>query len=483
LRASPPGFRPGRQSGRPVTTDDPVELERQRLARDLEAQTLGERLTRDVLLPSPRWSLAAKIALALAAALVVSYLLVWVRAVQDVGGPEGYIRGTSDRGPVDFVSTLTGGYIISQGGGTQLYDLPTQQIAQNFILDPLPPGKLLPYNHLPWEALLVAPLMDMPFPIVFAFWTMLAGLAIGISLGMMDSALPVTRQVGWVMSMAACSYLPLIRSLMLGQNSPMVLMGLCGTYVAIKRNKPGWAGAALLLVALKPQVLPLVLLLVLAQGHWRAIGSFVVGFGALSILSMPVLGLDWPIRYASLLLGVANWQDAAAIDPGIMHNWRGFFTNLFDGGGAVGIMLILATLLSVMLLLWTWLRSRRASGEDTDSPSFDPTRWDLLWALTVVVAVLISPHLNPHDLSLLIFPAWIAGAYAMSTVWYRWVSVGVLAVLWAGYLLAPLAMYAEDPGIFVIPSVLLMSVGAVLLGWQATVGRWRVSTVRLVDGP
>jgi hypothetical protein len=417
----------------------------------------------------------------MAAGLVVAYLLIWVRAVQDVGGPEGYIRGTvgsagvEGRGPVDFVSTLTGAYIIRQGAGTDLYDLQTQQFAQNDVLSPLPPGRLLPYNHLPWEALVVFPLMDLPFPLIFAFWTMLAGLAIGVSLGMMDSALPVSRQVGWVMSMAACSHLPLIRSLMLGQNSPMVLMGLCGTYVALKRNKPGWAGASLLLVALKPQVLPLVLLLVVAQGHWRAIGAFFAGLGILTVAAMPLLGIDWPIKYVSLLLGVADWPDAAAINPEIMHNWRGFFTDLLGQGmgGMVGPLVVAASAASIALVVWTWLRSRRPH-ESADEPVvLEPTRWDLIWALTVVVAVLISPHLNPHDLSLLIFPAWIAGAYAMSTVWYKWVSVAVLGVLWAGYLLAPLAMYADNPALFVIPNVLLMAAGALLLAWQAAVGRWR----------
>jgi hypothetical protein len=455
-----------------------VELERQRLARELEAQTMSERLHKDVLLPAQGWSLVARLALVLSAGLVIAYLLVWVRAVQDVGGPEGYIRGTSDRGPVDFVSTLTGAYIIRQGAGTDLYDLQTQQFAQNEVLRPLPPAGLLPYNHLPMEALVIAPFMDLPFPIVFAFWTMLAGLAIGVSLGMMDSALPVTRQVGWVMSMAACSYLPLIRSLMLGQNSAMVLMGICGTYVALKRNKPGWAGAALLLVALKPQVLPLILLLVLAQGHWRAVVAFLGGFAALTVVAMPILGIDWPIKYVSLLLGVADWQNAAAINPEIMHNWRGFFSNLFGDGalGLVGPFMVLASILSVMLALWAWLRSRRRFVEDVRGAQvIDPTRWDLLWAVTVIVAVLISPHLNPHDLALLIFPAWIAGAYAMSTVWHKWVSVTMLAILWAIYLLAPLTMYSDNPGLFVIPSVLLMVAGALLLAWQAVAGKWRVA--------
>ena len=50
--------------------------------------------------------------------------------------------------------------------------------------------------------------MDLPYPIVFALWTLLCGIAIGMSLGLLDGALPVARPVGWVLSLAACSYLP-----------------------------------------------------------------------------------------------------------------------------------------------------------------------------------------------------------------------------------------------------------------------------------
>jgi hypothetical protein len=208
--------------------------------------------------------------------------------------------------------------------------------------------------------------------------------------------------------------------------------------------------------------------------------AFLGGFAVLTVAAMPILGIDWPIKYVSLLLGVADWQNAAAINPEIMHNWRGFFSNLFgDGGlGFVGPFMIIASILSVVLALWAWLRSRRRFVEDVRGAQvIDPTRWDLLWAVTVIVAVLISPHLNPHDLALLIFPAWIAGAYAMSTVWHKWVSITMLAILWATYLLAPLTMYSDNPGLFVIPSVLLMVAGALLLAWQAVAGKWRVETV------
>ena len=457
-----------RDNGAPEPTADPVELERKLIARE-------EGLPEDEGdgAEASGWTFPRKIAVALSLALVIGYLVLWAQNVQQSGGPEGYIRGTEGRGPVDFISQLTGALVVHEGNGTRLYDLDIQRDAQNRIFEGYRPAlttaQILPFNHVPFEALLLAPLMDLPYPLVFALWTLLSGVAVGMSLGMLDGSIPVARPVGWVMSLAACSYLPLIRGLMLGQNSALVLLGLVGLYVALKRGQYGWAGAWLALVALKPQVLPVVLLAVALVGYWRTLAAFAGILVGLTVLAMPFLGVGWPVEYGRLLLGVANWGSTAAIDPGIMHNWRGFFANLLGPGGA-GLVLplfVIMSLLSAGFVVWVWMRTRAQSptedeyGYDTEPEiySYRP-RHDLYWALVGIVAVLTSLHLNPHDLTLLIFPAWIVGAYATSGRWGSTVSRIALALLWAGYAAGIGTLVAASE--VVIPSVLVM-VGVALL--------------------
>jgi hypothetical protein len=460
------------RSGDPAV--DPVELERKLQAEQEQTGYEESSHTRSI----GGWTLVQKMAVAVALALIVGYLLLWAQNVQSSGGPEGYIRGNADRGPIDFISTLTGALVIRDADATRLYNLDVQRDAQNSIFDGYRPSlstdQILPYNHIPFEALLVAPFMNLPYPIVFALWTLLCGVAIGMSLGLMDGALPVARPVGWVLSMAACSYLPLIRGLMLGQNSALVLLGMCGLYVSLKRGLDGWAAAALVLVSLKPQILPAVLLLLVLERHWKALGIFVSVMVGMSIAAMPLLGVMWPIDYVKLLLGVAGWGNTGAIDPAIMHNWRGFFTNLLGdtAPGLVTPFFILLSLVSLALVAWAWYRTRpRLSSEygyederDVESPSDYVPRRDLLWALMGIAAVLTSLHLNPHDLALLIFPAWIIGAYATSGLWSKGLSRLWLALLTFGYILAPLTL--TNPTAVVIPSVLLMAVASGLLAWQ-----------------
>ncbi len=455
-------------------TTDPVELERRLLARE---QT-DPADTPETTWPEGHWTLLRKLAVAVAIALIIGYLLLWAQNVQQTGGPDGYIRGNADRGPVDFISTLTGALVIREGNGSKLYNLDLQTNAQNRIYDgyrpPINKNQILPYNHLPFEALFISPFMDLPYPIVFAIWTLICGIAIGMSLGLLDGALPVLRPIGWVLSMAACSYLPLIRGLMLGQNSPLVLLGLCGLYVTLKRGQGIWAGAALSLVALKPQVLPVILLLLILQRHWNTIVVFSGIMLGLTIASMPVLGATWPFQYAQLLIGVAGWANVSAIDPAIMQNWRGFLTNLLGTGplsGLVSPLFAILSLATILLVVYVWWRTSRRQEdpktiygpENTPVDAAYSPQFDLLWALAGIAALLTSLHLNPHDLTLLVFPAWIIGAYASSGLWSRAFSRLWLVILWVGWALAPLTLW---PTLIVIPGVLLMTLACLLLSWR-----------------
>lgn len=441
------------------TVVDPVERERRELFGGRGPGAGGRDVGDDISPGSKvRWGFGSKLAVALSLGLLAAYLILWVGTVRQQGGPEGYVRIT------DFVSTLTGARIIRDGDGALLYDLPTQRNAQNRVREPyLPPldTDILPYNHLPFEALLVSLLVDMPYPLAFGLWTLVAGMAIGAALGLMDGVLPLPRPAGWVLSLAACSYYPLVRGLMLGQNSALVLLGLCGLYVALRKGSERWAGAALLLVALKPQALPVVGLLLLVERRWKTLAIFAGLLTALSLAAMTVLGPGWPLQYAGLLLGVAGWDNPEAINPAIMHNWRGFTTNLFGSWAQalVSPLFILLTIISIAAALWAWTRPTPTT--HNSQLITHNSRSDLGWALAGIVSVLVSLHLNPHDLTLLIFPAWILSAYAITGRFGERLSTLWLALLWIGYAIAALVLGA--PMVMVVPSVLLMAVGAGLL--------------------
>ena len=438
----------------------------------MDTSTVQGAQTQTTETPAPQAPSAQRLlrvaAIATCLGLLFVYMLGWVAAGRDpeLQGFDGMVRRA------DFVSTLTGARIIADGNGQNLYNLDVQREAQNAVRAPyfqLDSGTILPYNHIPFEALLVTPLMQvgLPYTAIFTIWDLLMLAALALALGAMQRVLPVQGAALLVMLLAAISYQPLSRSFILGQNSPVVLLGICLVYASARRKLDVWAGLALLLVALKPQVLPVVGLVLLLQGRWRALLTFGAALAVLCVAVMPVLGVGWPLQYAQLLVGVAGWQDTGAIDPGIMHNWRGFATNLFGGWapGLVTPLFLLLSLLSVGLIVWLWLRTRNAQTTSQRDPA-QLVQVDLLWAVAGIMAVLTSLHLNPHDLTLLIFPAWIIGAYALNGA-FAGTSRTLLALLWAGYFLIPLTFFLDEmPGVKpcgVVLSVLLMAGAALLL--------------------
>lgn len=442
-----------------------------RKASDMNSSTLQSAPTQAAAARSPGGSPTERrlrvLAIAACAALLLVYVLSWFAATRDpqMQGFDGLVRRS------DFLSNLTGAKIIAEGNGHNLYDLDAQRDAQNAVLAPyfkLDPDKILPYNHIPFEAMLTAPLImsGVPYTAVFTLWQALMLALLAGSIWTMQRVLPVHGTALLVMALAAVSYQPVARSFILGQNSPVVLLGICLVCAASRQKQEIWAGLALLLVAPKPQVLPLIGLVLLLQGHWRTLFVFAGAMSALCVAAMPVLGADWPLQYIRLLVGVAGWQETGAIDPGIMHNWRGFASNLFGGWAPTLVtpIFLLLTLLSVGVVVWMWLRTRGASSAEGRRVTFD-----MLWAVGGIVAVLTSLHLNPHDLALLIFPAWIVGAYALNRAFGR-ASQQWLALLWLGYALVPLSFFLQEvPGVKeagVVLNVLLMAGAALLLAWR-----------------
>ncbi|MDQ3705577.1 MAG: DUF2029 domain-containing protein [Chloroflexota bacterium] len=421
--------------------------------------------------PSPQRMLRL-LAIVTCAALLLVYLLDWYAVTRDpqMHGFDGVVRRS------DFLSNLTGAKLIAEGNGHNLYNLDVQRDAQNAVLAPyftLDPGKILPYNHVPFEAMLTAPLVasGVPYTAIFTLWELLMLGLLAASIWTMQRVLPVRGAALPIMVLAVVSYQPVARAFILGQNSPMVLLGICLVYAASRRRLDVWTGLALLLVVPKPQVLPVIGLLLLLQGRWRALLVFGGALLALCVAAMPLLGADWPLQYVRLLVGVAGWQDTGAIDPGIMHNWRGFATNLFGGWapGLVTPIFLLLTLLSLGLLVWLWLRARGASTSTAEAHATGQASFDMLWAVAGIVAVLTSLHLNPHDLVLLIFPAWIVATYALSGAFGVASRVGLVA-LWLAYaLMATTSLLQAVPAIRwsgVVLNVLLMAGMALWLVWQ-----------------
>jgi hypothetical protein len=111
---------------------------------------------------------------------------------------------------------------------------------------------------------------------------------------------------------------------------------------------------------------------------------------------------------------------------------------------------LLLSLLSIVLLVRACHRGGRAG-------RLSPVH-DLQWALGVTVSLVTAIHLNPHDLTLILFPAWIVASCALVATPRRRGATSWLWVLWLGYAAGILPAFP-----FVLLNVTLMGAALVLL--------------------
>lgn len=310
------------------------------------------------------------------------------------------------------------------------------------------------------------PLVYMPYTWAQAFWlVMLQWMAIGagILLLSVNKCKPSPGLLVAVLLLVLTFY-PITRSIFMGQFTIPVLLFLSLSLWLLRREQDGWAGVALALTSIKPQmvifVAPWILLWVLSQRRYRFFAGF-FGAGILLLLSSMVLHPSWPLDFwqdTQLYRQVAGGRNPLALM--LAWLWPGYPQPLFYAiaGGLTAVT------------LWKWWQ-----GWGGDESRFTQ---GLHWA--IVVSLLITFQTGTTNYVLLLIPifAWLtllAGRFG------RWpavmVAAGLNLALWVLFL-RTVDGNAESLALFLpLPWLCL----AVLVGldlWQ-----WRVKRLTAVTAP
>jgi len=340
-----------------------------------------------------------KLGAALCLLLLLVYGMLWSGTVQQIGGSDNYVRQTS------FLAPLTGALIVAGDRPRQLYDGATQQAAQTLARGAeVDAGRLLPYLDPPPVALALAPLTraGLPYTILFTAWAVVTTTAAGLCVGLLAGRWPAPQGTPWLLMLACTSFLPLISSLMLGQNAVPALLGWVGATVALKGRRDWLAGAAGALAGLQPASAPALLLALMVARRPRAVLALLAVWLGAALALTPLLGGDWAARYARFF-----WQEQGGA----------------QGGAPVAVALA-AGALALALAAVTW--TRRASADLSAT-------WDLRWALTLLAGLLPVIALGVNALALAVAPAWIIGTHVATGRLRAGVRLFWLLWLWLGY--------------------------------------------------
>lgn len=380
-------------------------------------------------------------------------LLVFVLALAAFAGarPRASLQGT------DFPDFYCAGHMLAGGHGHQLYDADLQRQYQARYAGRV--GTL--YIHPPFEAALYLAVAWLPLRYAYLLWSLLNLAFLMVAARRLARELVPPRD--WLVWLAASlTFVPVLLCLLQGQDSLLVLLLVVLAFAALRRGRAFAAGCWLALGLFKFHlVLPLVLVLVLTQSR-NARSGLAKGFSlvalALAGLSAVVSGWSVFLLYPDFLLHLQT-QPFAGITPQAMANLRGLVYLLFHTDrscAAVAVLLIL----SVAALIKT-LTAWKKEGE-----------FDLAFANTVVFALLVSYHLNPHDLSLLLLPIAVLLRRTLTqrprvSETAHWMTLGLLGILF----LPPVHLWALRAGAYALLGFPML---ALFMGGTSIVRQGRV---------
>jgi hypothetical protein len=162
------------------------------------------------------------------------------------------------------------------------------------LYDPNAPG----FYFMPWSLLLFIPTVWFPPAIGQGMLNVLTLIGVLMAVRIFGDG------VSWWLKFLACIPFSLFVLLITGNLDGIVLLGFCMSLWGIKSRQPFLLATGLWLATMKPiNILPLLVFVFATTWRW----SWKDKFKALSLLfisiivSFPLFGLDWPLRYYSYL--------------------------------------------------------------------------------------------------------------------------------------------------------------------------------------
>ncbi len=295
-------------------------------------------------------------------------------------------RSSIRSGAIDFRGYYTAGAMLRTHNAALLYDSPTEQRLQNALVAPA--QFTLLFFAPPFAALPFAPLSLAPYKTALALFALLNLALLALTVRIMRPHLRALS-ARWrpTPALLFLSFLPVGLTLVMGQLSILVLLICSLAFTLLETEQPLLAGLVFSLALMKLQLALPVAILFLLWKRWRFTLGFLLGAASLAALSAAILGPHnlpsylHSITHTSALAGT-TLQSTVGIGPRRMPNLYGLFFTLTPTNRLATALTLIAS-----LALLAWAATRRAS-----------------FPLALLVALLVSYHLYPCDLTLLLLP-------------------------------------------------------------------------------
>ena len=305
----------------------------------------------------------------------------------------------------DFKGYYTGGRFFVEGRLAELYNFEAQQAFQKSLA--IPEDKLLPFIHPPFTVILWAPFALRNYALGLLLWWAAGLLALVVSLRLLRRELMPASNVSLRrLVLLAFLFYPALAWFLYAQNTALTLLLYTLTFVLLRRGRDFAAGLALGLLLYKPQLALVLCGVLVIKWRWRALLGVALCAGlwlALGFALSPAAMREYATISPKLLSLLVS---ASSPDSKVwaVHTFYSFAVLLLGGLWPRGAEILGALLTSGGLILvatWWW-----------SAPWQPGTRaWDMVFAATLTLGLLITPYVYFYDLMLLLVPLAIVWSY------------------------------------------------------------------------
>jgi hypothetical protein len=303
----------------------------------------------------------------------------------------------------DFTVFYTGWSLVLTDPA-HTYDVEAQRRAQAAIMrDRHFEGGVMTFYYPPHVAVALAPFAALGFESAFRLWTALALAGVALLIRWLWALAGLEGRLDrWVLATAVVAFLPLLYALQIGQlYSIAVTVALVGFWCSFSRGHDGRAALWLLALTVKPQLLPVPLLLVLATRRFRIAGWLALAATPFVLVASVVLGPRVWLDYPAAARHLEGFVAGGSHDH--MLNLRGLLTRLFGLGYdepifVASVVAFVAVCVGVYLLMRREARLRRGP-----LPA-------AVFAAALALALPVNLHLHLQDALVWVVPLAILSA-------------------------------------------------------------------------
>jgi len=333
-------------------------------------------------------------------AIAVLTLLTWM--VSQAIGP-GLTDASYFNIGIDFQEFYMGGRFFLEDRMEDLYDFLAQQIYQQNLVAPARQNTFHPFVYPPFSLVLYLPFALGDYLTGLYLWWGAGLLALTLSVSLLRQALFHPRAPSVLrLVLTSLLFYPTLAWFMYGQNTAFTLLLYALVFIWLRRKHDFAAGIAAGLLLYKPQLAIALGVVLLIKWRWRALLGIAVAGGVLVAIGF-LISPAAMINFVRLIPRLPLLERILDISWGI-NSFFGFSALLLDHIWQTGADLLAAGL-TVGSLIYLALWWRRISWQPG-------TRvWDLGWAATFALGLLISPQLFFYDLMLLLLPLGIVWSY------------------------------------------------------------------------